>query len=179
MKTIKHINLLLLIVAIALMGCKEKKTSDDIIVEKTTNNEPKAVEKSGDYNDERSIDWGGSTYTVSVSRQADESLPQIADSEGRKYYDNKVRIKVTRSDGSTFFDKEFTKQYFVSQVGEEYIKSNVLTGIVLDKVENGSLIFVASVGSPDNLSDEYIPMRVALSRMGDITVTRSSELDLE
>lgn len=174
-----HIIPLLALAILALAGCKEKKTTDDIIVEKPTVATKQTVQQSSDYNDERSVEWAGDTYTVTVSRHADTSLPQITDTDGRKYYDNKVRIIVTRSDGTTFFDKEFTKQYFASQVGKEYLSNNVLTGIVLDKAEDSLLVFVASVGSPDNLSDEYIPMRMTISRTGDVNVTRSSQLDLE
>lgn len=178
----KHIHGAVLIVAATLAlaaGCKQKKESDDIIVEKTEQERPAAAVPTSDYNDSRDIEWSGSRYTVTVSRKADKTLPQVADSDGRKYYDNAVSIHVARADGSEFFSRRFTKADFVAYVGEDYARANVLTGIVLDRAEPGRLLFVASVGSPDALSDEYIPMRMAISRLGEVSVERSSELDLE
>jgi len=179
MKSIYHTALVAVATLAITASCKEKKESDDIIVEKTVQERPAAAVPTSDYNDSREIEWSGSRYTVTVSRKADKTLPQVADGEGRKYFDNAVSIHVARADGSEFFSRRFTKADFVAYVGEEYARTNVLTGIVLDKAEPGRLLFVASVGSPDALSDEYIPMRMAISRLGEVSVERSSELDLE
>ena len=53
----------------------------------------------------------------------------------------------------------------------------MLLGIVLDRAEGDNLIFAASVGSPDALSDEYIPILLTVSRMGDVSIKRDTTMD--
>lgn len=179
MKPSLHIIILMAAMAVCTTGCKEKKESDDIIVEKTVEKKPASTQSTSDYSDSRTIDWSGQNYTVAVSRKADEALPQVTDDEGHKYFDNSVELKVTRADGSEFFSRRFTKNDFAQYVPDGYLKDNVLTGVVLLRAEAGRLLFIASVGSPDPLSDEYIPLRVAISRTGQVTVERSSQIDIE
>jgi len=179
MKKTINIIVCVLAVALAVASCKEKKMSDDIIVEKTVKKAVASTQRTGDYSDSRTVDWSGQDYTVSVSRKADETLPKVADDEGREYFDNSVELAVTRADGSEFFAKRFTKNFFAQYLPDNYLESNVLTGIVLLRAEAGRLLFIASVGSPDPLSDEYIPLRMAISRTGEISVERSSQIDIE
>ena len=52
-----------------------------------------------------------------------------------------------------------------------------LVGIVLDHAEGDHLRFAASVGSPDKLSDEYVPLKMTLSRTGGVSIARDTQLD--
>ena len=56
-------------------------------------------------------------------------------------------------------------------------KNGVLLGIVLDRADGDNLIFAASVGSPDVLSDEFIPMVLTVGRMGDVSIKRDTTMD--
>lgn len=175
----QHIIIYVASVALLAVGCKEKKVSEDIIVEKTVEKPAVAAERTGDYSDSRTVDWSGVEYNVAVARHADESLPKVTDDEGNSYFDNSVELKITREDGSEFFSRKFTKNDFSKYLPENYTEKNVLTGIVWLRAEAGRMLFIASVGSPDPLSDEYIPLRMAISRTGEVTAERSSELDIE
>ena len=60
---------------------------------------------------------------------------------------------------------------------ESYMKKSALLGIVVDKVDGDNLRFAASVGSPDVLSDEYMPLILTLTRMGSVSITKDTRLD--
>ena len=48
---------------------------------------------------------------------------------------------------------------------------------MLDRADGDNLIFAASVGSPDVLSDEFIPMVLTVTRMGDVSIKRDTTMD--
>lgn len=163
--------------ALAVASCSEKKASTDIIAPKPVKKTPSAPVKMQASDHQETVDWVGSEYTVSIKRRVDESLPMIDDGSGNRYFDNTIEVKVMRKDGSEFFSKTFKKTDFASQVGEDYMKKSAMLGIVLEKAEGDNLTFAASVGSPDVLSDEYIPLVITLSRMGNISIQKDSRLD--
>jgi len=170
----------MLLMAIAVVGvsaCKEKKPSEDIIIEKPVAEVKKATQKVGDYDMTTPAEWVGATYQVFVQRLADPSLPLADDGQGNKYYDNKITVKVTRKDGSVFFTRTFTKADFDSYVDPLYKKNSALLGIVFDKAEGDNLVFAASVGSPDKMSDEYVPLVLKISRFGDVRISKDTQLD--
>ena len=76
-----------------------------------------------------------------------------------------------------FFNRTYTKSDFSSCLDDNTQKTGVLLGIVLDRAEGDNLIFAASVGSPDALSDEYIPILLTVSRMGDVSIKRDTTMD--
>ena len=119
----------------------------------------------------------GSTYQVLVERKADESLPLADDGQGNKYYDNRITVKIIRKDGSEFFNRTFVKEDFSAYVDALYKKNSALLGIVLDRAEADYLVFAASVGSPDKMSDEYVPLVMKVSRFGDVKISKDTQLD--
>lgn len=52
-----------------------------------------------------------------------------------------------------------------------------MLGIVFDRADGGSLIFAASVGSPDKMSDEYVPLVLTISRGGTVNIAKDTQLD--
>lgn len=52
-------------------------------------------------------------------------------------------------------------------------------GIVVDHTDDSSLVLAASVGAPDVLSDDYVPLLITLSRMGDISIEKDTRAELE
>lgn len=159
-----------------LAGCKDKPKTDTIIAKKPVVAAKKSIQRVGDYEQSRQFAWNGQTYTVKVVRKADASLPIIDDGDGNRYYDNRVQVTITRPDGSNFFNREFTKNDFTPYMDEHY-RSGALLGVVFDCVEDGVLRFAASVGSPDQTSDEYVPLVMQINRMGETSVTRDTSLD--
>ena len=163
------------IVVSAFTGCKDKKNTGDIITKKPMIVVHRQIQKTGNYKQSRKVKWLGAAYTVEMTRSADASLPVIVDGD-TKYYDNRITIRVLRSDGSAFFNRTFTKADFRPYIDKAYA-DGALVGIVLDRAEGDNLLFAASVGSPDKMSDEYIPLLMKLSRTGKITITKDTQLD--
>ncbi len=56
-------------------------------------------------------------------------------------------------------------------------KTTALLGVVFDKVDGDHLIFAASVGSPDKISDEFIPLVLKVSKSGSLSMYRDSQMD--
>ena len=177
---IKKKNLTMVLAFGVLMGvvaCKEKKQTDVIITTKPVPEAKKPTQKVGDYETTTPVDWVGSTYQVLVERKADESLPLADDGQGNKYYDNRITVKIVRKDGSEFFNRTFVKEDFSAYVDALYKKNSALLGIVLDRAEADYLVFAASVGSPDKMSDEYVPLVMKVSRFGDVKISKDTQLD--
>ena len=162
---------------ITIVSCKEKKTSEHIITTKPVEEAKKPTQEIGNYDMTTPVDWVGSTYQVVVERKADHSLPLADDGQGNKYFDNRISLKILRKDGSVFFNRVFTKNDFSRYVDALYQKNSALLGIVLDRAETDHLIFAASVGSPDKMSDEYVPLVMKISRFGDVSISKDTQMD--
>ena len=161
-----------------LVGCQEKKVTTTIITKKPVAiSQPAGIQRTGNYDQAIDVDWVGSTYQVVVSRSSDESLPPVTDESGVKYYDNSVTVKVVRQDGSEFFSRKFTKKDFAAYIDESYMSRSVLLGVVFYRAEANDLYFAASVGSPDKLSDDFVPLVVKLNRMGTLAISKDTKLD--
>lgn len=176
MKT-KYVFLLMLAMTLGLSGCKEKKVSKDIITTLPKKPKVKPTQSMSAYHDERQTDWCESKYTVSVTREADHSLPLVHGDDSTKYFDNHVTVRVFREDKTVFFEQMFTKDFFRKYVGDENMDASALLGVVFVKAEGDYLYFAVSVGSPDVTSDEYVPLVLKLSRFGNLTVTKDDHLD--
>lgn len=159
------------------VSCGEKKQTNDIIARKTEKKAPAAPGKMQDYSHKETIEWLGKAYNIEIKRNVDAGQPMVVDDSGNKYYDNKIKVVVSREDGSVFFDRTFSKSDFSSCMTESYMKKSALLGIVVDKVDGDNLRFAASVGSPDVLSDEYMPLILTLTRMGSVSITKDTRLD--
>lgn len=163
--------------SVAFTSCKEKKETTDIIAPKPVKKAPAAPVSMQDYTHKEDVEWLGKTYCVVISRSADDSAAVFDDGTGTKYRDNKIRLQVLREDGTSFFERSFTKRSFSQHLGEKYLGNNTLLGLVFVKAEGDNLTFSVSVGSPDALSDEYVPLSLVLSRMGVLTVKKDVRID--
>ena len=123
------------------------------------------------------VPWLDKTYKVEVHRFVADSLPKVKDEQGNPYFDNLIRVRVLRADGSEFFNRVFSKKSFNDYLDENTRKTGALLGIVFDHAEGDNLYLGASVGSPDRLSDEYIPLILTISRMGDVGIKRDTKID--
>lgn len=170
-----HIFLMALVACVLLSACGEKKKSDNIIAPRVVEAVPQEPVKMQEYTDERSVDWLGKSYHVAIHRQACDSLPMVKDETGQEFVDNMFSLVVSRADGSIFFNRTFTKKDVVKYVDENYRKSGVFEGLVFDRAEGDDLILAASVGLPQ--TDEYIPLVIRLSRMGQISIQRDTQMD--
>lgn len=171
---------MMLVAGIALtatFSCEKKKPTTDIIAPKPVREVKRGPQKMADINQDRSVDWVGNKYRVVVKRTADTSLPMAKDESNHQFYDNAITLKIIRTDGSEFFNRTFTKADFSQYIPEDYRANGALLGIVLDKADGDYLRFAASVGSPDVLSDQFIPLVMTIHRMGGVNITRDTQLD--
>lgn len=168
--------LLLCGVVVGLTACGNKKKSKDIITQRVVKVAPKEPVSMQEYTDERDIKWvEGRSYHVAIHRKAADSLPVVKDETGQAFVDNEISLAVTRQDGSVFFSRVFTKTDFDKYLNDDYRRTGILEGFVFDKVNGDWLEFAASVCHPQ--TDEYIPLIVRLSRMGNIDIQLDSDLD--
>jgi hypothetical protein len=128
-----------------------------------------------EYKQTTDVAWLGKNYQVEVHRVADDSLKMVKDENGQKFVDNRISVKVMRSDGSVFFSRSFTKAAFESYLNNDYRQTGVLEGLVYDKVEGNNLFFAASVSHPQ--TDEYIPLVVSVSNFGEVGIRLDTDLD--
>lgn len=165
----------LVLLAALMVACGGQKKTDQIIVAKYEKPAPQGPIRSEDYTEQKNIQWLGKTYQLEIQRVASDSLPMVSDETGQQYVDNRIMLKISRSDGSVFMTKAFTKHSFDSFLDEDYRKTGILEGFVFDRVEGNELRFAASVSHPQ--TDEYIPLVVAITRMGDIAIVRDTQMD--
>ena len=173
--------LLPIIAVILLVGtiasCSSKKQREDIITTKYEKPAPQGPIRTDDYKDTKQFRWLDRDYMCTIERMADDSLPMVKDETGQQFVDNRVRVVITRADGSKFFDKEFTKVSFDSYINEDYRKTGILEGFVFDRVENSEVRFACSVSRPQ--SDEFIPLILSVNRMGNIDIKQVTRIDTE
>ena len=143
-------------------GCAKKKQHDDIIVKTVETPKPQGPIKMQPYNQKKDIQWLGRDYQVVIDRVADDSLRMVKDETGQLFVDNRITLRVIRADGSSFFNRTFTKASFDAQLDDDYRKTGILEGIVFDKIDGNNLI---------------IPLVVTVSNFGDVTIKRDELMD--
>lgn len=166
----------LVLSAFLFQGCKEKKKPYIIVTQKPKELKTKAPQKMGDYEQTLRVNWLGNPYSVETKLMACDSLPLI-DEGTTKYFDNIIKLRVVRADGTAFYSHTFSKKDFDSCLTDSYRKNGALLGIVFVKADGDYLYFAASVGSPDKTSDEYIPLVLKIHRLGSISVSKDTQLD--
>ena len=173
MKTIRLLTFLLTVFLIA--GCGKKKQTDDIIVPTVKVTKPQAPIRMQSYDQAKDIVWLGKNYQVSVRRVADDSLQMVKDETGQQFIDNRITLRIIRSDGSIFFSRVFTKRDFDAQIDDDYRQTGILEGIVFDQIDGNNLVFAGSVSHPQ--TDEYIPLVITVSNFGDVFIKRDDQMD--
>ncbi|MBR5686424.1 MAG: DUF4738 domain-containing protein [Prevotella sp.] len=149
-------------------GCsKEKKDSEYYKIPKQAETPADTAVHAMEVHDyEEVVAWNNSQYHLSIHRVAIDSMPVVHTSEGVKYKDNRIRIKILRRDSSVFFNQAFTKNSFKDILTPQFQKEGALLNLVYDGSDNDHLFFAGSVGDPDELSDEMIPLKLIVDRYG-------------
>ena len=170
-----------LIIALALCSvaaCKKERKSNDIITKMAPRPKvPTGPKSLSDFKYEKKVEWMGGTYTITIHRYADKDLELAVDEDGRKYYDNKVQLSIKRPDGTTFYDRTFTKNDFKEFTNNHYGEHGSLVGFMFDHAEGDALRFGVSVGSPDPNSDEYVPMDFVIDKSCRVRISNANELE--
>lgn len=171
-----------LAVLLLASGCKDKQqpNDNDIIIPA-----PKKEVKSGPKQMTQTRqavkkEWLGNTYDITILRMVDKTLPLVKDETGQEYYDNRITVEIKREDGSVFFSHEYLKGELESHLSSsDKIHTIALLGIVFDKIEDNRLVFAASIGSPDVLSDECVPFTMTIDRNGTVTIRQDTKVDID
>lgn len=161
-----RIILLLVMVLIAVVSCNKKEQQEDIIVEKVIEKPQNGPESMADDEQIGKIYWiNGAVYNCIIKREPKKDLP-VVNNHGTQYYDNAIQLTVKRSDGSVFFEKTFTKANFAPVLPKESKENGVLLSMNFEKVAGNELLFIISVGSPDETNEEFYYAKMALSNHG-------------
>ena len=154
-----------LLALVCIVSCKKKEQEEDIIVEKVIEKPQEGPESMPEDKQTGSVSWiSNSEYSYAITRMADKELP-IVKNHDKEYYDNSVDVVITRADGSKFFEKKFSKTNFAPALPKEFKENGVLLGISFEKAEGNYLMFVVSVGSPDETNEEFYYARLKISNM--------------
>jgi hypothetical protein len=154
-----------LLALVCIVSCKKKEQEEDIIVEKVIEKPQEGPESMSDDRQTGSVTWiSGAEYSYAITRSADKELP-IVKNHDKEYYDNSIDVVITRADGSKFFEKKFSKTNFAPALPKEFKENGVLLGISFEKAEGNYLMFVVSVGSPDETNEEFYYARLKISNL--------------
>ncbi|MBQ9215527.1 MAG: DUF4738 domain-containing protein [Prevotella sp.] len=167
--------ILVVLAAFAVAGCGEKKKSDDIIVKKVEEPKPQGPIRMQEYKQTKDIQWLGRDYQVEILRIPDDSLQMVQDETGQKFVDNRISLRIFRSDGSVFLSRSFTKAAFEKYLDDDYRKTGITEGFVFDRVDGNLLYFAASVCHPQ--TDEYIPLVITVNNLGELGIKLDEDMD--
>lgn len=118
----------------------------------------------------------GKKFQLKVERVPDNGLPTVKSDMG-SFVDNRISVKITRSDGSTLFSKVFFKSDFASFLPKSYLNHSVLEGMVFDDVrmaEKNEITLAASVSYP--MTDLYVPFKVVISQAGKMVIQKDEDM---
>jgi len=168
MKKNLTISLLTAALLLSLASCKEKKSEDNGIIktdyEAPKPTEPKATSVS---TMTQEVEWiEGRHYYVTITGKADSTLSMVENEYGQKFIDNAIRLSVTRSDSTIFFEQTFTKESFAEWLNKDYHEKAILTNISFLDVEDDLLTFIASLNHPEAGEDESVDLMLQIDRHG-------------
>jgi hypothetical protein len=168
----KHLMLVLAACMMVLVACKEKKHVNDGII--TTDYEmPKPSEAPiamPAQTNKVEVEWKDSRYAIAIARTPADSLSKVTDEIGQQYIDNVVKISITRSDGTSFFNRSFAKSAFMEWLEDDYRHHAVLEDITFFGVEGQELVFTAALNHPAASDDEAIDLRLSVNAQGQVNI---------
>ena len=129
-------------------GGENKKTgSNDSLSAKAVRGPVPELNEHREMNYDKRL--GGHDYKITISIDADKSLPIVKDQSGAEYIDNTVTVSITR-DGEDFFLEKFTKEAFADYLSEEANAGYILNGMNFyeEKTSGGHICLSAQVGEP-------------------------------
>lgn len=118
----------------------------------------------------------GKKFQLSVERTPDEKLPHVKSDMGL-FVDNIIKVRITQSNGTSLFEKTFTKNDFASYLPEKYLKRSVLEGLVFDDVrtaEKKEITLAASISYP--MTDLYVPFTLVVTQNGKLSVSKDEDI---
>lgn len=124
---------------------------------------------------------GNTTFVYEYHFTNCDTLPKVRNTEGYYYYDNQLRLKVTKG-SSTIFERVFMKQDFAEFVPENMLEKSLLVGFTfnpLNTTDPSALHFFVTVGNPDETADEDFTMDMRITPSGNMTLEKATNIDTE
>ena len=170
----------ILVAGIMMLGaCKEKKKTEEIIATKYVPKKPGSPIKMVSSVVADTIGWGGTDYEVVVSRMPVDSLPMAQNEIGQKYIDNRISLVICRLvDGHVVFGRSFTRASFASYLTGEYKTNSLLADMRLREVRPSEIDFSVVVAPPDATDDEFLPLKLTVTRDGRLFVKVEDDLEM-
>ena len=163
-----------------LVGCKsEKKDAQEQakqIFQIESADEKTGVQRMQVSRIHQEITCKGKKFKLSVERTPNEQLPQVISDMG-VFVDNQIKVKITRENGTTLFEKTFTKKDFANHLTEKYLQASVLEGLVFDDVRTPvkkEITLAASVSYP--MTDLYVPFTLVVTQDGKLSISKDEDM---
>lgn len=124
---------------------------------------------------------GNDTYIYEYHFTNCDTLPKVRNTEGYYYYDNQLRLKVSKG-SATIYEHVFMKQDFAEFVPKDMLEKSLLVGFTfnpLNTTDPSALHFFITVGNPDETADEEYTMDMRITPSGNMTVEKAVNLDTE
>ncbi len=177
MKT-KVTPIVLLLAVATFFSCHEKKTTRTITTKievPVVNTETQSLPS---LTTNKHFSWGDTSCDATITRHPDHNLAIVSDTDGNHYYDNVIRLTLVSS-GKKLLDREFHASDFKRYIDNSFLNParSSLLNIGFSEVENGEAVFIATVGSPDDMDDEYMIVQVRVSPQGQVSFARVEELE--
>ena len=163
-----------------LAGCKsEKKDAQEQVKQMyqiESVDEKTGVQRMQVSRIQQEITCKGKKFKLSVERTPCDDLPQVKSDMG-VFVDNQIKVRITRENGTTLFEKTFTKKDFAAHLSEQYLKASVLEGLVFDDVrtpEKKEITLAASVSYP--MTDLYVPFTLVVTQDGKLSISKDESM---
>ena len=172
---------MLLLLLLAVAGCKEKKedkhSHEQLIFQMETVDEKTGLQRMQVSRIKQEIVCQKKKYQLAIDRVPCDSLPQVK-MEGSLYADNVITLSIRRENGGKVVSRRFTKRDFKAQLPEEFYNHAILEGMVFDEesTEDAKVITLASsVCVP--MSDIYVPFSIRITDKGGVTILRNESME--
>ena len=176
----KRTCLMALLLTAVLSGCgeqkKDSKEEEKRIFQIESVDEKSGLQRMQVSRVNQEISCRGKKYKLSVERTPDEKLPHVKSNMGL-FVDNSIKVRIIRDNGTSLFEKTFTKNDFAGSLSAKYLKHSVLEGLVFDDVrtaENKEITLAASVSYP--MTDLYIPFVLVISQDGKLSISKDEDM---
>ena len=155
-----------------MVSCGSKKTETQEAPQSEQNIDE--VRSMPEYNYTDSLMQGSHRIVFTITRQPDDELPIVVDEDGLKYKDNRYTLVISK-DGSTFFNKCFTKADFNSKLIKDLQKYGIMDGMRFDHAKEGKLYFNTCVTYPE--SDMSAPFILTIGPDGSYSIEPDTSFD--
>ena len=176
----KQVYILAILFVTMLSGCtsntKESKEEAKRIFQIESVDENTGLQRMQISKVNQTIGCKGKKFQLAVTRIPDEKLPHVKSDMGL-FMDNCIQVKITRENGTSLFEKTFTKNDFAAYLPEKYLKRSILEGLVFDDVrteEKKEITLAASVSYP--MTDLYIPFVLVVSQDGKLSISKDEDM---